>query len=355
MIITRSDSDNSLVLLRHRNLTLHWASNNGWFATRGYEIWHSANQGVSWTKVNLLKSGLKNWCAKHPFMSQACRFGINNLICLSSGTIICVADGVVYRSEDQATSFSSVFSEFQGRGPLRQGICQDHIGRIYIGEYWRNKKRKSVRILRSDDDGVTWNPVHSWPSKTTGHVHFVQFDPIEKMIWVGTGDDDSECRIAYSRDGGETFHLIGGGSQIWRAVSVMITPKAIFWGTDIGIDHEGQRNYLIRWDRSTQKLEKILTIDGPAYYSTQTIQGTMVVGKAVEGGKNEKDQCVHLYWTKDHINWQDMCLWPKYPAPGIFGPATISFPSSDALQSRLLFNVRFIRSRYNGSLFELLF
>lgn len=161
--------------------------------------------------------------------------------------------------------------------------------------------------------------------------------------------------MLYSRDGGESFESAGEGSQIWRAGSVMFTPEAILWGTDIGIDHEEQPNYLVRWDRSTHALSKLMQIDGPAYYSTQSTQGVAAIGTAVEGGKNEADGHLRLYWSEDHNHWQSIRLWRRWPAPGLFGPATIQFPASDAPLSHLFFNVSFIMSANDGSLFEVVF
>lgn len=340
------------VLLRHPNLRLHWISASGWFASRGYEIWYSGDGGATWTKRGILKAGWANWFSRCPFLAQAGRLGIHNMLCLSSGTLVCIADGIVFRSFDQGTSWTAAFSEFQGRRPLRMGICQDHIGRIYLGEYWLNKERSAVRLWRSDDDGLSWHPVHTWPPGTVRHIHFVQFDPDEQLIWVGTGDRDSECQIACSQDGGVSFKVVGEGAQIWRAVSALFTPASVFWGTDIGTKCGTEPNYLVRWDRSTHTLHKLMRIDGPAYYSAQTAAGTLAIGTAVEGGKNEKDGRVHLYWTKDQHVWNNIHLWRRWRVPGAFGPSTITFPLSDAPLSQLLFNPSFVVSRYDGSLFE---
>jgi hypothetical protein len=261
---------------------------------------------------------------------------------------------MVFRSSDEGASFFPVFSGFQGRRPLRAGICQDHIGRIYLGEYWLNSERGAVKLWRSDNDGIDWYPIHTWPARKIRHIHFVQSDPYERLIWVGTGDRDSECQIAYSRDGGVTFETIGGEEKHWRAVSVLFTPEAILWGTDIGSKND-QPNYIVRWDRSTHALDKLIQIDGPAYYSTQTLGGLLVVGTAVELGENEKDRNVHLYWSEDHHEWNNVCLWRRWPIPGLFGSATITFPSSTEPLTHLLFNVNLVLSRFNGSLFEIVF
>ncbi len=346
---------NCTIAVRHRNLRLHWVSSRGWFASRGYTVLSSSDEGQSWDTRCTLRTGWAGLCSRHPLLADAGRLGIHNLICLASNALICVADGVVFRSADQGSTFLPVFSEFQGRRPLRMGICQDDAGRIYLGEYWSNREREAVRLWRSDDDGVTWHTVHIWPAGSARHVHFVQFDPYEKLIWLGTGDRDAECRLLFSRDGGESFELAGGGSQIWRAVSVMFTPEAIFWGTDIGIDRDDQPNYLVRWDRSTGLLSKLIPIDGPAYYSARSTQGIAAVATAVEGGRNEKDRYLRLYWSRDYHEWQSIHLWRRWPAPGILGPAVIAFPVSDAPLPRLLFNVSLAMSAHSGSLFEAVF
>jgi len=341
------------VALRQRNLMLHWVSSGRWVASRGYEVWQSDDSGLSWSKRGTLRTGWANWVSRYPFAAQVGRLGVQNLICLSSGTLLGVADGVLYRCAENA-GFVPVFSEFRGRRPLRSGICQDHLGQIYLAEYWLNQERGAVRLWKSNDDGMSWSPVYTWPAGTIRHIHFVQFDPYEETVWVGTGDDDSECQIAYSRDGGASFEAIGSGSQIWRAVSVLFTPQAVYWGTDIELYSDDQPNYVVRWERSSNRLQKVLRTDGPAYYSAQT-QDALVVGTAVEVPWNRESKYVHLYWSKDHRVWHSARLWRKWPLPGVCGPATITFPSSPGPLPCLLLNANLVLSRHNGSLFEVSF
>ena len=346
--------DDRRLQIRHHNLTLHWVSPDVWLASRGYQVWSSATEGSPWTCICSLKNGLVAQFARHPFIAQAGRLGIQNLIQLSSGTVICVADGVLYRSTDLGT-FAAVFSDFQGRRPLRMGICQDSLGRICFGEYLVNPERRAIHLWRSEDDAQSWHPVFTWPSGTIAHIHFVQFDPYEQALWVGTGDEDHECQFLWSSDGGVSFDSVGGGTQLWRAGSILFTREAIFWGTDIGIDHNDQSNYIVKLDRKTRSLQKMMRTEGPAYYSTQLTDGTLVVGTCVERANRHNDRCLHLYWTRDQGEWNNLRLWPKMPAPKIIGPATLTFPLSDQPLRRLLFNANGTRSRQNGSLFEVVF
>jgi hypothetical protein len=249
-------------------------------------------------------------------------------------------------------SFSPIFSDFIGRRPLRMGLCQDNCGRIYLGEYYFNRKRKPVHLWRSDDDALNWFPVHIWPSGDIRHIHFVQYDPFNQTIWLGTGDEDGECRISCSTDGGVSFQIVGAGLQLWRACSLLFTPDAIYWGTDIGIDHNDQPNYIIKLARRTGDINKIQRTYGPSYYSTHLIDNILVIGTCVEQANYQNDKCIHLLWTKDQNIWNDLRLWPRLIAPLIVGTASITFPLSDLPLKSLFFNVNFTQ-KYTGSLFEL--
>lgn len=343
---------NQQLQLLQRGLTLQWVSSNSWFATKGYEIWFSNDEGKSWNKRSKVKAGIIPWCSTSPFIAQAGRLGIQNLIRLTSGTILCIADGVVFRSTDMGLSFAPIFSDFTGRRPLRMGLCQDNCGRIYLGEYFFNRQREPVHLWRSDDDALNWFLVHTWPSGKIRHIHLIQYDPFDQSVWLGTGDEDGECQLAYSCDGGVSFKIVGAGKQIWRACSLLFTSEAIFWGTDIGEDQHDQPNYVIRLDRRTGEITKIQPTEGPTYYSTHLIDGTLVIGTCVEEANYHNVKRLHLLWTKDENNWNDLRLWPRLMMPGIVGTATITFPLSDAPLKTLLFNVN-LTQKYNGSLFEL--
>jgi photosystem II stability/assembly factor-like uncharacterized protein len=207
----KNDTDDGRLRMLNRRLTLHWISPDGWFASRGYEVWHSTSEGRSWVRQGALKNNLVSRLVLHPFIAQASRRGIQNLIQLSSGLILCIADGVLYRSTDLGRSFSAAFSGFQGRRPLRMGISQDSSGRVFLGEYLVNPERKAIQLWRSDDDALSWYPVYTWPDRSIAHIHFAQFDPYEQALWVGTGDGDSECQLLRSSDGGTSFEVVGAG------------------------------------------------------------------------------------------------------------------------------------------------
>ncbi len=299
-----------------------------------------------------IRSGLIPYCSTVPIISQAGRLGIHSLLRLASGTIVCIADGKVYRSDDGGASFSNVFAEFTGRRPLRMGVCQDNLGRVYLGEYFFNRQKEAVRLWRSDDEALSWVTAHTWPVASIRHIHFVQFDPYGQSVWLGTGDEDNESQICVSTDGGQSFDTVGRGTQLWRAGSVLFTSEAVYWGTDIGIDHNNQLNYIMKYDRKTGQASQIRPIPGPTYYCTELLDGTLVIGTCVEQVNNLNGSSPSLLWSKDLKKWEELELWPKLKLPNVIGPATITFPLRDKPLKSLVFNAN-LTQKFNGALFEL--
>lgn len=178
-------------------------------------------------------------------------------------------------------------------GVLPTGLCV-HEGAIYLGEY--PLADEVPQILRSSDNGRTWTPILELPE--VRHVHAIRSDPYTGELWVTTGDRDAECYIGQLRNG--AFEPIGGGDQRWRAVDLVFTPSAIFWGMDCAYT---DRNHIFRLDRadipdepelvqasassSGLPLTSVASVSNSVYFgSSLTIDDTqwIVFSSAVEDG-----------------------------------------------------------------------
>ncbi len=95
------------------------------------------------------------------------------------------------------------------------------------------------------------------------HVHGVYRDPYADALWCLTGDRPEECRILRTEDQFYTFDIVGRGDETWRAVSLLFTPEAIYYGSDA----EFSLNHIYRIDRQTGIRETVAEVDGPVYYS----------------------------------------------------------------------------------------
>jgi hypothetical protein len=298
------------------------------WAISGYKIYRSQNRGIDWETLGAISvSPVKNFFCLFPPLRRLLRLGIHNLLVLKSGNLLVSTSGWLHLSEDKGRTFLPVHKIRVGRKPLHRGICEDNCGDVYYGEYYLNPKRKEkVNLYKSTDNGRSFQVIQSFPAGTIRHIHFVQYDPYTDQIWIGTGDRDKECFIAYSEDGGKTFHKIGEGSQSWRAVSLIFTEKYLYWGSDAGLDVPFAKNFIYRWDRNSKVLNAVQGVHGPTYYSAVLPDGTFLIGTGVEGGANELDSCAHLWASCDGENWADLIKWKKDIWPVIFSHGMIRFP-----------------------------
>jgi hypothetical protein len=122
---------------------------------------------------------------------------------------------------------------------------------VYVGEYSCNNAQ-SHNVYRGTvhpDGRQDWRTILSFDSiedyrknksllTSARHVHIVKVDQATGDLWVGTGDEDIHCRIMLSRDHGDSFQIIGRGSQEWRTLSIWFSQNYAYWNMD---SHEPQK------------------------------------------------------------------------------------------------------------------
>ena len=302
-------------------------------AVRESEVW-AAGRGRVWRRKNDEEwQEILDPCSSFPkcllgraeISSRLLRLGVHDILTLGSGETLVVANGKIVHltSGDQ---WRVVHKIQRGKRPLRQGITCTADGEIYYGEYWNNSDRRAVRIWGSFDGGKTWEPVYTFPEGEIRHVHTLSYDSFGDLIWVGTGDRDRECQIAYSDDGCRSFQPIGSGGQTWRATSLLFTNNSVFWGTD---NPEGD-NYLCRWDRAEEELHRVGSVVGPVYYSTK-VGRHLIFSTAVERGEGEQDGYARLYALPPDGNLQEVFRLKKdFLHPVLFGYGWFEFPHGNA-------------------------
>lgn len=117
---------------------------------------------------------------------------------------------------------------------------------LYISEYtWDNVKNEHnvYRGVVHQNGKSEWKTILHFYSRgsyqitpqtrpITRHIHVVSVDPYTGNLWVGTGDHEHECSIYYSNNNGESFNLLGMGTQDFRTLSFWFTSKYIYWNMD---------------------------------------------------------------------------------------------------------------------------
>lgn len=125
------------------------------------------------------------------------------------------------RSSDGGSTLTNVFTFGENNGPddtdapqvrLLRGFIEltrdlpggGGKGVLLLGEYnisssrVRGSTNDRVRIMRSDDSGITWSKVVEWNtdgSNQVGHIHAIKQDPYTGEIYICTGDNNYKSGI----------------------------------------------------------------------------------------------------------------------------------------------------------------
>lgn len=238
--------------------------------------------------------------------------GIWGLLVLRSGTVLAYDNPLIYRSTDRGRTFAPVHrlrTNPETKLMLHSGWCEDADGNVYYGEYGLTRKG-DTRLMKSTDDGKTWQPVFTYPEKVIRHIHAVQYDEYGKLLWVATGDYDSECRIEFSGDGGKSFTAIGQGDQVWRAVSLLFTRDYVYWGVD-SPDSPANPGRIMRWNRATRNVQKVADIEGPVWYSECLEDGTMLMATTMQNPGEVGSERAVVWCSHNGTSWFPAAGFPR--------------------------------------------
>jgi hypothetical protein len=216
-----------------------------------------------------------------------------------------VRAGSVYTLVDQG--LSPLF-HINGDCALHGGICEDLEGWTYLGEYFMNPTRESVRIWRLAPDLASWEIAHEFPAGSIRHVHGLYRDPFEPAaLWITTGDAQGECHLYHTVDRFRTLERIGDGGQTWRAVRLFFTPDHIAWL----MDSEDEQNFACRVSRRDGDLEIGQPIGATAWYGAQTTDGLYVAFTTVEAGAGIQRRESAVLASVDALHWQEVHTFRK--------------------------------------------
>lgn len=230
------------------------------------------------------------------FSRQLLRQGLHHLVPLPNGDVFVTAKKVSYVVGQDGT-VKNIFKGYLGNKPCHQGVCVTPDGTIFFGEYTVNLNHKNdTKLYRSVDNGKSFSEILKF-EKNIRHIHFIKYDPYENCIWLGTGDADNECFLMKSSNNGDSWEMIGEGSQNWRAIGICFDADYLTWGTDAGSVPD--QNHIIRMNRSNSNLEILDIAEGPCHGCGSFKDGRVFISTGVEGGENEKDSNARLKQVKN--------------------------------------------------------
>lgn len=305
------------------------------YCSRGYCIYVSEDNGKLFRKKLKVKIPFNSF--RHLGNSKILRtvfdyYEFLEMKILKSGTILILADFKIYRICNKEKKLKkvknmNVFDKKEVRRVMSFGITEDNNGNVYYGEYTRNSLKDSVSVYRSSDDGQTWEVYYSFDKGSIRHIHSVQYDKFSGKVWATTGDSDNECMIGFF-DKNDKFHILFKGSQKYRCVSLLFTEEYIYWA----MDDRSSQNYIYCYERKSDNIYEVCSIDGPAYYSQILTDGSLIFETAVEGGRGEWDDKVSIWLKTINSNEFDRALTFKKNFKSK-KRANIRFPKGNKLEN----------------------
>jgi len=246
-----------------RGLCALWVDERGLLASRGTDVFHTADGGMNWTRAMwLCPSAPVRLLEKIVLWRRLLRSDIATAQKDSNGAFYCVGRKTVLGTPAGTGRIDTLCRVPKGTRPLSIALTDD--GVLYWGEYFRNPRREEVRIFGSRDQGRSWYVAHVFPPGTVRHVHSVLYDKLRRRLWLLTGDLDQESRILWTDDHFATLHTAYQGSQRARAVTAVSIPQGLLLGTDAPED----RNFALLL-RDDGRMETLAEIEGPCYHAAR--------------------------------------------------------------------------------------
>jgi hypothetical protein len=269
--------------------------------------------------------------ARSRWAQRLLRFMFYNVLGRPDGTFVVTFDrsiGVLDRG-----SFRPVTGLERACRVLRGACAADRHGDVFFGEYIANPRRDAVHVYRLPLGSERVETVHRFAPGQVRHVHGVYFDPFEGSLWCLTGDRGAECRILVTHDGFRTIDTVGAGNETWRAVSILATPAACYYGTDAELG----RNAIYRLDRASGAREELGTTNGPVYYSC-SVGRDLFFAVTAEMCPSQVDRKATVW----HVSPEHVCAplfsLVKDRLPGrLFLPGTIHFARGPGRDAEALF------------------
>ena len=259
-----------------KGMTVHKVEGDIIHASQGYEILCSLDGGKSWqVDGHIPVPAWRKIVDSFPFLRRISRGGVSHFLRQTDGSRLCILPKVLMRAQAGSSEYESVFHFPRGSRPLN--LCQGRDEKIYWGEYFLNLRRSQpVHIFCSEDRGVHWKVVFTFPKGSICHVHRVAYDPYDDAYLVCTGDRDREVAILRTTDGFRTLKPVVQGEQRYRTTSLVVLPQSILYGTD----NPSGENYVMALNRHSGSVDRIQKLPGPALYGCQvgnhTVFATMV-------------------------------------------------------------------------------
>ena len=297
------------------------------WVTNGYNVCYSDDLGMQFSFRARLDAGrLRNFLGQWSLATRLTRAGFLHLRPLEDGSILGVVYGGIVRCEAESDMFAPVLQR-PGR-TMKLAVLPG--GEIFAGEYFYNKQRDPVHILRSGDGGRTWRGAYEFRPGEIRHIHSLNFDKRSNSILILTGDSDSESKVLLTNERFELIRVLLEGTQRSRALAILPTGGGYFIATDTPYE----QNYI-----QFLSFDGVLSLRCPIAGSS--LSGCQVgewsfFATAAEPSSVNRDPSVTLYGACNGQPWHvidrwraDRWSWPSRLQAAAFQMGRLIMPAGE--------------------------
>lgn len=311
------------------------------YVARRYAIYRSTDSGATWQQdCYIPASGWRPIAALGRLGVRLLRFYIAALQIVADGSRVAVAQDGVYYAEPADTRMTRTFRITRGSRPLNLTVDGN---RVIFGEYGSGYESSEVAIYVSEDGGRTFDVGYRFPKSDIRHVHNVQVDPDGKGYWVFVGDHGRQPGIGLLSRDMRTMDWLCRGRQRARIVSAIIEPDCFVCGTD----SDCERNFIVRIDKQSGRIDDLLEVEGSSLYSTR-FGPVRLISTCVEPNPACSSRECALYASVNGEDWKRAAVFQKdryHPTYFQFG--TLVLPYSHSPQPRGMFSGQAVKGLDN--------
>jgi hypothetical protein len=289
-----------------RNGRALYISNKGTlYISNGYDIFCSDNEGLSWRlNATVHEKRIKATLAKCRIPARFLRYYVAAFGILSEGSQIAVVRDGVYRALLNERKMSRVFEITRGSRPLN--ITIDDHDQVIFGEYGDLPEGHEKFIYASFDRGASFHVIYAFPSDDIRHIHNIIWDRFDGGYWVMVGDFDRQPGIGKLSADFKNLEWLRRGDQESRAVGVIVEKDYLYYGTD----SELCQNYIVRMDKKSGQITRLLSVEGSSLYATR-FGDVRLISTCVEPSRINHSRQSVIYASLDGDNWQPIRSFNK--------------------------------------------
>ena len=252
----------------------------------------------------------KRWGARSRLIERLMRLNIREGKCFC-GKFVFSQKGCIYTYDFSTGKLKINLEHKKGmRAPLKYTVLNNLNGfekQICFGEYFTDKEKREVRIVRSTD-GEKWETAYIFSKGLIRHIHGIYADFYKNQVYILTGDTDEESAIWIAKDNFKTVECLAKGKQCFRACQMWVRDDCLIWASD----SEYEQNYLYRMNKEKgSEVIKIKKLPGSVIYGDSD-ENSFVFSTTVEpdkGGIKEKKSI--LYKVNERYQIEELCEFDK--------------------------------------------